>query len=325
MEASGVVTCFNRSVKRYGLRYTEYLGDGDSKGYKAVCEADPYNVPIKKSECIGHIQKRVGRKLRNLRDDGVCNNLYDDVVDETSASNDSKKKMKTKKPAKLRLTDKMINKLQNYYGIAVRACTGKTVPEMKREIGAALFHCCRYNTEEQRHMFCPQTSMSWCKYQLDKVNGTDLFKEKTGIHNKIFKLIKPVSMDLSNDELLKKCIHGKTQNTNESLNAVILKKCPKYIYVFRTTLEIDVDSTIINFNSGATRVIDVMKDYGLAEAYYTKKFCRKKDSDRIKESIRKETVKSKTSRKRLRAIRKGYGDKTKAKEGLLYASGMGDE
>ena len=47
MEASGVVTCFNRSVERYGLRYTEYLGDGDSKGYKAVCEADPYNVPIK--------------------------------------------------------------------------------------------------------------------------------------------------------------------------------------------------------------------------------------------------------------------------------------
>ena len=112
--------------------------------------------------------------------------------------------MKTKKPAKLRLTDKMINKLQNYYGIAVRACTGKTVPEMKREIGAALFHCCQFNTEEQRHIFCPQTSMSWCKYQLDQVNGTDLFKEKAGIHNKIFKLIKPVFMDLSDDELLKK-------------------------------------------------------------------------------------------------------------------------
>ena len=78
----------------------------DSKGYKAVCEADPYNVPIKKSECIGHMQKRVGP--RNLRD-GVFNNLYDDVVDETAASNDSIKKMKTKKPAKLRLIDKMIN------------------------------------------------------------------------------------------------------------------------------------------------------------------------------------------------------------------------
>ena len=70
-------------------------------------------------------------------------------------------------------------------------------------------------------MFCPQTSMSWCKYEVDKVNGTDLYKEDAGIHNKIFKLIKPVFMELSDDELLKKCIHGKTQNTNESLNGVI--------------------------------------------------------------------------------------------------------
>ena len=114
MEACGVVTCFKRLIERYGLRYTEYLGDGDSKGYKAVCEADPYNVPIKKSECSGHIQKRVGRRLRNLRDDGVFNDLNDDVVDETDASNDSKKKTKTKKSAKLRLSDKMINKLRNY-------------------------------------------------------------------------------------------------------------------------------------------------------------------------------------------------------------------
>ena len=52
----------------------------------------------------------------------------------------------------------MINKLQYYYGIAVRACTGKTVPEMTRKIGAALFHF-QFNTEEQRHMFCPQTSI----------------------------------------------------------------------------------------------------------------------------------------------------------------------
>ena len=50
--------------------------------------------------------------------------------------------------------------------------------------------------------------------------------------------------------------------------------------MFRTTLGIGVDSAIINFNSGATRVIDVMKDYGLAEAYYTK-LRTKKDRGRV--------------------------------------------
>ena len=42
-------------------------------------------------------------------------------------------------------------------------------------------------------------------------------------------------MELSDDDLLKKCLHGKTHITNESINGVIWKKCPKGIC--RTTLE----------------------------------------------------------------------------------------
>ena len=34
-------------------------------------------------------------------------------------------------------------------------------------------------------------------------------------------LIKPIFMDLSNDELSKKCLFGKTGNSNESINNVI--------------------------------------------------------------------------------------------------------
>ena len=46
--------------------------------------------------------------------------------------------------------------------------------------------------------------MSWCKYQADIINNTNTYKYKTGIHNKIFRLVKPVFMELSDDELLKK-------------------------------------------------------------------------------------------------------------------------
>ena len=101
--------------------------------------------------------------------------------------------------------------------IAVR---GK-IQEMKRDIAAALYHCCEFNTDEQRHMFFPKTEMSWCKYQADIVNDTKTYKYKSGIHNKMSKLAKPVFMELSDDELLRKCLHGKTQNTNESVNDVI--------------------------------------------------------------------------------------------------------
>ena len=128
-----------------------YLDDGDSKSYKEVCEADPHRKPIKKLECIGHIQKRVGRKLRNLKDNGLFKDLYDDD------DGDDNGKKKKKKPQTLYLTDKNMNKLQNYYGIAVRTCTGRTIQEMKRDIAVALYHCCEFNTDEQRHMFCQKT------------------------------------------------------------------------------------------------------------------------------------------------------------------------
>ena len=93
MEVKGIMECFATSIEKYNLRYTEYLGDGDSKGYKEVCESDPCNgIPISKLECIGHIQKRVGRKLRNLREDGTFKELYEDSDDDDNGKKKKKKK-----------------------------------------------------------------------------------------------------------------------------------------------------------------------------------------------------------------------------------------
>ena len=50
-----------------GLRYTQYLGDGDSSSFKKVKEMNPYeDVDIEKLECVGHVQKRVGSRFRKL-------------------------------------------------------------------------------------------------------------------------------------------------------------------------------------------------------------------------------------------------------------------
>ena len=48
----------------------------------------------------------------------------------------------------------------------------------------------------------------------------------------------------------KKCLDGKTQNNNESINNLIWKICPKDVYVGRTVLEIGTASAVINFNEG---------------------------------------------------------------------------
>lgn len=67
MESAGAIEIFRRSVETRGVLYTKYLGDGDSKGFASVVADKPYgDVNIKKLECVGHIQKRMGSRLRAL-------------------------------------------------------------------------------------------------------------------------------------------------------------------------------------------------------------------------------------------------------------------
>ncbi|GFT17760.1 CCHC-type domain-containing protein [Trichonephila clavipes] len=95
MEVVGAYRIFERSNVR-NVQYNEYYGDGDSKGYESVKNFYGINT-VTKLECIGHVQKRVGGRLRQLK--------------------------KTTKGlgGKNKLTDKLINRIQNYYGIAIRS------------------------------------------------------------------------------------------------------------------------------------------------------------------------------------------------------------
>ena len=112
METAGILKCFKQSEQLYKVRYTNYIGDGDSKSYAEVVKADPYNgVRINKLECVGHVQKRVGSNLRNFKkeckDNVTINSKQVSVMP--------------------KLTHKNINKLQNCYGTAVRQYCNKDV------------------------------------------------------------------------------------------------------------------------------------------------------------------------------------------------------
>ena len=44
------------------------MGDGDTSSFKAVVDSKPYgkyNITPTKLECVGHVQKRLGTRLRN--------------------------------------------------------------------------------------------------------------------------------------------------------------------------------------------------------------------------------------------------------------------
>ncbi|GFW74484.1 uncharacterized protein TNCV_2413831 [Trichonephila clavipes] len=105
MEVEGALRIFNRSEVLHNLRYTQYLGDGDSKAYKAVLESKLYkDVNIEKLECVGHVEKRMGTRLRALK------------------LKLKGKKLEDKKSlgGRNRLTDAEIDKLQRYYGLITK-------------------------------------------------------------------------------------------------------------------------------------------------------------------------------------------------------------
>ncbi|KAJ8879696.1 hypothetical protein PR048_020304 [Dryococelus australis] len=106
MEFVGATALCARSEQKLGLCYVQYLGDGDSKDLAAVLQSKPCgnNVDIIKTECVGHVQKCVGTRLRRLKRD----------IKRTKLS-DSKNL-----GGKGRLTDAEIDQLQRYYGQSIK-------------------------------------------------------------------------------------------------------------------------------------------------------------------------------------------------------------
>ena len=71
------------------------------------------------------------------------------------------------------------------------------------------------------HVHCPVGPKSWCTCQSDIANGTSTHKHRKGLPPTVNKHVKSVFDNLSTDELLTKCLHGKSQNQNESFNGTI--------------------------------------------------------------------------------------------------------
>ena len=163
-----------------------------------------------------------------------------------------------------RLGDKEINKLQNYFGIAIRA-NCHSVTAMQKAIGAVLYHCSEANDPEARHMFCDKRPDTWCKYQKAKLQGK-VHIDKPSIPTVFRELVMPIFKDLSKPELLQKCLQGKTQNNNECLNGVVWKTLSKDVFVGGKTLELGISYCVINFNDGATGFANrVMRDLCLVD------------------------------------------------------------
>ncbi|GFS78880.1 uncharacterized protein TNCV_4341481 [Trichonephila clavipes] len=231
-----------------------YLGNSggmEVEAYKAVLESKPYkDVNIEKLECVGHVEKRMGTRLRALKLKLKGKKLED------------KKSLGDRN----RLTDAEIDKLQRYYGLAIRNNSGN-LSAMKQAIWAIFFHKISTDLNPQ-HGLCPLGDDSWCGYNRSKLKG-DTYKHEHNLPIAIMHCIKKVFKDLSSPELLSRCLHGKTQNCNESLNSVIWSIIPKTVFVQLGTLKTGVYEFISIYNQGLVTKLKVSDLLNIQPGFYT--------------------------------------------------------
>lgn len=291
-----ITEMFKRSEEKYDVKYTKYIGDGDSKTYGSIIKSAPYgDIPIIKKECIGHIQKRMGRRLREC------------------------KKKNKGLGGRDKLTGTMIDKLTVYYGLAIRR-NCHSVEKMTNEIWATYLH---YSYD---HTKCPIGVESWCSWQCASAKGEleEFTHDYKALPQQVLHAIKPIYTDLTNPELLERCVGGFNQNNNESFNQLIWKISPKIIPSGLVTVELAANISACMFNEGFESVLQMYEVMGIHCGPNIHLYAVTEDTTRITTADRRTQEATREGRMLRRQHQMDILEASTSAEGLLYGPGIDD-
>ncbi|XP_043257881.1 uncharacterized protein LOC122400460 [Colletes gigas] len=299
MEVDAMKEMFLRSEEKFGVKYRNYIGDGDSKTYKAILDINPYrdDFPVSKSEFVGHVEKRMSTRLRNII-------------------------IKEKLGGKGKLTDTLIKKLTTYYGLAIRR-NSHNVADMKREVMATFYHLCSTN-EKPQHEHCPPGEDSWCKWQKGITTGVNmkLFEHPPPLDKEVAKFVLPIYEDLSKEDLLSRCLDGHTQNANESFNATVWRLTPKHLNSGRKIVEIAAYIAAAIFNEGYVAVLQIMAELELRVGSQSKKYAKEVDDRRLNRQGRRSYLLTNAARKARKDQLAKENEYFEDEEGVFYGPGI---
>lgn len=314
MEAEGAVILWKRSIELHNIRYKWMVSDGDSKAFNSV-ENVYDGCKVVKLDCVGHVQKRMGKHLMNLKAQ-------------------TKGKLEDGKPigGKGRLTEGKIKQLQKYYGLAIRQNTiSKANPSdrevdvsvyaMKKNIIAILHHSVKFEDPAKQHRFCPPGENSWCKWQQDLASGTKTYKGDDCLPEVFLELLKPTFMSLSESKLLERCVRGTTQNPNECINSLVWVRCPKHKYHGAKAIRCATASAILHFHRGAESRKKVMERLSIPAGSHTSHSLNLKDKKRLRKADNQATTKEKKHRQGLQLIRTRREEALREMEDVTYEAG----
>ena len=140
---------------------------------------------------------------------------------------------------------------------------------MRQDIWAIWCH------RRKDHSFCGD----WCPSK-----SGDGDPDKNALPDYITDAIRPVFETLSQDSLLQKCLHGGSQNTNESFHNVIWQRCPKTIFVGKKRLQLAVDDATIVYNDGEFGHFPVFEKLGMDVGRWTRLCFKDIDQNRVRQA-----------------------------------------
>ena len=176
------------------------ISDGDSKTVKALKKVKSYGegVEILKHECVRHVKKRCGTHLR-----AMVKLLHFDA---------DGNRVRIGEPG--RLTKDRIDKLQEYYGLAIKRNTNDR-QAMTEAVMAVPYHS--VSTDGDHQQYSSTGPSSWCKYQqaISLFQFDELPSYNPLLPADLLPFLLPIFTALSKRELLEECLLGATQNRNE--------------------------------------------------------------------------------------------------------------
>ena len=222
MESTGAIDVWKRSIDTHKLAYGTYIGDGDSSSFKNLMETDPYDgqVPIRKEECIGHVQKRLKKRLM-------------------------------KKAAGLTsLSQSKADRIAHLYALVVVQHRGKSAAEIHDGLQVLLSHT------KEVHDGCPPGETSWCYFQKRLAEhftegGPAPTTREPYLSPGEFARAVDVFKVFGSLSLCATITLGKTQNSNESLHNMLWHNSPKSKHVGQKSLSASTALAVLSFNDGS--------------------------------------------------------------------------
>ena len=292
MESSAAVEIWKRSIPNHNLVYGTYIGDGDSSSYKNLVKSDPYDglVSVRKEECLGHVQKRVKKRLRK-----------------------STKDFKG-------LSEMKADRIAHLYALVIVQHRGESPIEIRDALQVLLQHT------EEIHETCPDGSKSWCYFQRKVAEHLAESKipypstREPYLTRSEHKRTVDVFDVFGSLDFCQTVTLGKTQNSNESMHNMLWHNAPKSKRVGHKSLVASTALAVLSFNEGSLSYSVLLNDLGLTASFGALQYLSARGRLRNQSRHRRIHETHKRRRRQIAAHTKLAESSRKRRDKSIYAS-----